>query len=103
MTVKYNKWPNFIPNGGEINQNFLFPYLPKFTRILVFGLKKYPSGNPGRLQAPAEATEPMYVFLCRFFDRNLSSVFIFVCLILPVPGRMAKGADDKTIVYLSHG
>jgi hypothetical protein len=47
MTIKYNKWPYYIPNGHKINQNFLFPDPPKFIRILIFGLRKYPSGNPG--------------------------------------------------------
>jgi hypothetical protein len=35
------KWPYYIPNGHKIYQNFPFQDPPKFTQILIFGLKIY--------------------------------------------------------------
>jgi hypothetical protein len=41
MTIKYNQWPNNIPNGYKIYQTFPYQDPPKFTQILFLGLKIY--------------------------------------------------------------
>jgi hypothetical protein len=37
--INYTKWPNNIPNGHKIYKHFSFQVPPKFTQILIFGLK----------------------------------------------------------------
>jgi hypothetical protein len=46
MAIKYTKWLYNIPNDHKMYQYFPFLGRPKFTKILIFGLKIcIPSGS----------------------------------------------------------
>jgi hypothetical protein len=48
-SLKFNKWPQNIPNShkiAQIDQHLPLRDPPKFTQIGIFGLKKMLSGNP---------------------------------------------------------
>jgi hypothetical protein len=54
MATNYTKCPHNRPNGRKIDQPLSLQVPPKFTLILLFGLKIcMPSGNPGL--APTES------------------------------------------------
>jgi hypothetical protein len=65
LAMKCTKWPKYIPNGQIIYQPFQFQGPPKFTQIVIFGLKIYiPSGNP------ALDRFPLRVYAFNFFPRQ---------------------------------
>jgi hypothetical protein len=43
---QYTKWALNIPHGHKICQHFPFQDPPKYTQIVIFGMKKTTSGNP---------------------------------------------------------
>jgi hypothetical protein len=70
MTMKYTKWPWNIPNGHEIcipNGHKIYQHLPlqkppKFTQILIFGLKLYHLATLVTGSVPADAVAPEIFF-----------------------------------------
>jgi hypothetical protein len=56
MAIKYTKWLKSIPNGHKYAKKFPVRGPPKFTQIVIFGLKIYHLATQIATQVPSVCT-----------------------------------------------